>query len=262
MTRFAPACTAFCSTSSVAIDVVTTPVTTVDGSPALNVSTSSAPQSTPMFFLTRSTISCAVTAAAAARQRVVQQRTVLRRRRRRSARRSRVVKYHAYGGLPVVLSGGEGTGRGDPSRVALRHFVRDAARRARSESRARRRAGILSCDGEDEGWKSKPPDSSDPRGLSAMWRMIRRARSAWRTPAVAGSVTIIDYVTAQPSIRTAHEQRPKAARAEELCVLRNASADARAAAAGHDVLCYVADAVIIDYRRVQRACPTTRGAGT
>ena len=31
MMKFAPACTAFCSTSSVAIDVVTTPVTTVDG---------------------------------------------------------------------------------------------------------------------------------------------------------------------------------------------------------------------------------------
>ena len=63
MTKFAPARTAFCSTSSVAIDVVTTPVTIVDGSPALNVSTSSLPQSTPMFFFTRSTISCAVTVA-------------------------------------------------------------------------------------------------------------------------------------------------------------------------------------------------------
>ena len=42
MTKFAPALTACCRTSSVAIDVVTTPVTIVDGSPALNVSTSSA----------------------------------------------------------------------------------------------------------------------------------------------------------------------------------------------------------------------------
>src|SRR5215203_5002924 len=64
MTRFAPAFTAFCSTSSVAMEVVTTPVTTVDGSPALNVSTSSLLHSTPMFFLIRSTISCAVIAAA------------------------------------------------------------------------------------------------------------------------------------------------------------------------------------------------------
>src|SRR5262245_44561217 len=63
MTRFAPACTAFCSTSSVAIEVVTTPVTTVDGSPALKVSTVSLLHSTPMFFLMRSTISCAVTPA-------------------------------------------------------------------------------------------------------------------------------------------------------------------------------------------------------
>src|SRR5262252_4653457 len=65
MTRFAPAWTAFCSTSSVAIDVVTTPVTMVDGSPALNVSTSSLLQPTPMFFFTRSTISRAVTPTAA-----------------------------------------------------------------------------------------------------------------------------------------------------------------------------------------------------
>ena len=64
MMRFAPLCTAFWSTSSVAIDVVTTPVTTVDGSPALNVSTSSLLHSTPMFFFTRSTMSCAVSAPA------------------------------------------------------------------------------------------------------------------------------------------------------------------------------------------------------
>ena len=47
----------------VAIDVVTMPVTTVDGSPALKVSTVSARHSTPMLFLMRSTISPAVTAA-------------------------------------------------------------------------------------------------------------------------------------------------------------------------------------------------------
>ncbi len=61
MTRFAPAFTACCSTASVAIDVVTTPVTTVEGSPALTVSTVSAFHSTPMFFLMRSIRSCAVT---------------------------------------------------------------------------------------------------------------------------------------------------------------------------------------------------------
>src|SRR6476469_594856 len=64
MMRFAPAWTAFCSTSSVAIEVVTTPVTTVDGSPALNVSTSSLRHSTPMFALMRSTTSWAVTRVA------------------------------------------------------------------------------------------------------------------------------------------------------------------------------------------------------
>ena len=60
MTRFAPDFTACCSTASVAIDVVTTPVTTVEGSPALIASTVSAFHSTPMFFLMRSISSCAV----------------------------------------------------------------------------------------------------------------------------------------------------------------------------------------------------------
>src|SRR3982751_2600882 len=64
MMRFAPAWTVFWSTSSAAIEVVTAPVTIVAGSPALNVSTSSLLQSTPMFFFTRSTMSCAVTVAA------------------------------------------------------------------------------------------------------------------------------------------------------------------------------------------------------
>jgi hypothetical protein len=45
------------------MDDVTTPVTTVDGSPALNESTVSLCHSTPMLFLMRSMMSCAVTAA-------------------------------------------------------------------------------------------------------------------------------------------------------------------------------------------------------
>ena len=90
MTKFAPACTAFCSTSSVAIDVVTTPVTTVDGSPVLNVSTSSLLQSTPMFFLMRSTISCAVTVRAQARSHSTKG---LASAPAAAARRSRVVKW-------------------------------------------------------------------------------------------------------------------------------------------------------------------------
>jgi hypothetical protein len=60
--RFAPAFTALPSTSNDASAVVTMPVTAVEGSPALNVSTDSDFQSTPMFFLIRSTTSCAVTA--------------------------------------------------------------------------------------------------------------------------------------------------------------------------------------------------------
>src|SRR3984885_7445705 len=60
--RFAPAFTALPSTSNDASAVVTIPVTAVEGSPALNVSTVYGFQSTPMFFLIRSTISCAVTA--------------------------------------------------------------------------------------------------------------------------------------------------------------------------------------------------------
>src|ERR1700722_16338243 len=60
--RFAPAFTARPSTSNDASAVVTMPVTAVEGSPALNVSTDSDFQSTPMFFLIRSTTSCAVTA--------------------------------------------------------------------------------------------------------------------------------------------------------------------------------------------------------
>src|SRR5688572_302337 len=64
MTMFAPAFTARRRTSIVASEVVTTPVTGVDGSPALNVSTVDAFQSTPTAFRIRSTISCAVTAAA------------------------------------------------------------------------------------------------------------------------------------------------------------------------------------------------------
>jgi hypothetical protein len=63
MMRFAPEFTARLRTSSEASDVVTMRVTAVDGSPALNVSTVSGFQPTPMFFLMRSATSCAVTAA-------------------------------------------------------------------------------------------------------------------------------------------------------------------------------------------------------
>ena len=91
MTKLAPACTAFWSTSSVAIEVVTTPVTTVEGSPILNVSTSSLLQSTPMFFLMRSTISCAVTRRSAKLVRTYE--GAGHAHRRRPARRSRVVKW-------------------------------------------------------------------------------------------------------------------------------------------------------------------------
>src|SRR5687767_11388330 len=48
----------------VAREVVTTPVTTVDGLPALNVSTVSVLHGTPRLFRIRSTTSCAVGAAA------------------------------------------------------------------------------------------------------------------------------------------------------------------------------------------------------
>jgi|HubBroStandDraft_6_1064221.scaffolds.fasta_scaffold1088400_1 hypothetical protein len=60
--RFAPTFTALPSTSNDASAVVTIPVTVVEGSPALNVSTVSGFQPTPMFFLIRSMTSCAVTA--------------------------------------------------------------------------------------------------------------------------------------------------------------------------------------------------------
>src|SRR5580658_9756133 len=62
--RFAPAFTERLSTSSDASEVVTIPVTVAEGSPALKVSTDSGVsgfQSTPMFFLIRSTTSWAVT---------------------------------------------------------------------------------------------------------------------------------------------------------------------------------------------------------
>jgi len=64
MIMFASNFTACPSTSSDASAVVTIPVTAVDGSPALNVSTVSGFHSTPTFFLMRSTIACAVTAFA------------------------------------------------------------------------------------------------------------------------------------------------------------------------------------------------------
>src|SRR5260370_15516286 len=61
MIRFAPDFTARLRTSSDASDVVAMRVTAVEGSPALNVSTVSAFQSTPIFSLMRSTTCCAVT---------------------------------------------------------------------------------------------------------------------------------------------------------------------------------------------------------
>src|SRR5262245_9849522 len=64
MMRLAPALTPRLKTSMVAMAVVTTPLTTPAGSPALNVSTVSDFHSTPTLFLMRSMISCAVTAAA------------------------------------------------------------------------------------------------------------------------------------------------------------------------------------------------------
>src|SRR5688500_3652035 len=61
---FAPDFTTRRRTSMVASEVVTRPVTTVDGSPALNVSTVSAFHGTPRLFRMRSTTSCDVGAAA------------------------------------------------------------------------------------------------------------------------------------------------------------------------------------------------------
>jgi hypothetical protein len=59
MTMLAPASTARRSTLKDAIAVVTTPATTVAGSPALIVSTVSGFHSTPMCFLIRSRTSAA-----------------------------------------------------------------------------------------------------------------------------------------------------------------------------------------------------------
>src|SRR5579872_3672750 len=56
-----PFATARCNTSSVAIIVTATPVTTVLGSPVLNVSTVFSRHSTPTWLLIASTTSCAVT---------------------------------------------------------------------------------------------------------------------------------------------------------------------------------------------------------
>src|SRR5688572_13808364 len=64
MMTLAPAFTACWSTAIVAIEVVTIPLTMVDGSPAFTLSTESSFHSTPMFFLMRSITSSAVIAAA------------------------------------------------------------------------------------------------------------------------------------------------------------------------------------------------------
>src|SRR5580704_14271256 len=62
-----PFATARCNTSSVAIIVTATPVTGVDGSPVLNVSTVFSLHSTPTCDLIASTTSCAVTFLALSR---------------------------------------------------------------------------------------------------------------------------------------------------------------------------------------------------